>query len=62
MTTWSLLAQTLLTMVSEGAKLGEFLAKFNLSEETLDNLLSMDNKLRPAWTLIKVRYPDIHLF
>jgi len=53
MNTWTLLAQTLLNLVAEGAKLGEFLAKFNLSEETLDNLLSLDNKLKPAWNLIK---------
>ena len=55
MNTWTVLAQTLLNLVAEGAKLGEFLAKFNLSEETLDNLLSLDNKLKPAWALIKVR-------
>ena len=54
MNTWTLLAQTLLNLVAEGAKLGEFLAKFNLSEETLDNLLCLDNKLKPAWNLIKV--------
>jgi len=53
MNTWTVLAQTLLNLVAEGAKLGEFLAKFNLSEETLDNLLSLDNKLKPAWALIK---------
>jgi len=53
MNTWTLLAETLLSLVAEGAKLGDFLAKFNLSEQTLDNLLSLDNKLRPAWTLIK---------
>merc|ERR1719336_1901945 len=53
MNTWTLLAQTLLNLVAEGAKLGEFLAKFNLSEETLDNLLCLDNKLKPAWNLIK---------
>ena len=52
MTTWTLLAQTLLGMVAEGARLGEFLAKFQLTEERLDSLLSLDTKLRPAWALI----------
>ena len=50
-----MLAQTLLSLVSEGAKLGQFLAEFNLTEETLDSLVNLDNKLRPAWSLIKVR-------
>ena len=50
-----MLAQTLLSLVSEGAKLGQFLAKFNLNEETLDCLVNLDNKLRPTWSLIKVR-------
>merc|ERR1711874_789750 len=45
MNTWTLLAQTLLNLVAEGAKLGEFLAKFQLSEERLDSLLSLDTRL-----------------
>ena len=53
MNTWTLLAQTLLNLVAEGAKLGEFLAKFQLTEERLDNLLSLDTKLRPAWAVIR---------
>ena len=32
MTTWTLLANTLLDLVAEGAKLGEFLANFQLTE------------------------------
>ena len=53
MNTWTLLAQTLLNLVAEGAKLGEFLAKFQLTEERLDSLLSLDTKLKPAWALIR---------
>ena len=53
MNTWTLLAQTLLNLVAEGAVLGEFLAKFQLTEERLDSLLSLDTKLKPAWALIR---------
>ena len=53
MTTWTLLAQTLLGLVAEGAKLGQFLANFQLAEERLDSLLSLDTTLRPAWALIR---------
>ena len=53
MSTWTLLANTLLDLVAEGAKLGEFLAKFQLSEERLDSLLSLDTKLKNAWALIR---------
>jgi len=47
--TWSLLARTLLSLVAEGAVLGAFLARFSLSESSLASLLSLDNKLKPAW-------------
>ena len=53
MTTWTLLAQTLLGLVAEGAKLGQFLANFQLAEERLDSLLSLDTTLKPAWALIR---------
>merc|ERR1719367_2180482 len=49
LSTWTLLAQSLLGSVAEGVKLGAFLAKFHLSESTLANLLNLDNKLKPAW-------------
>ena len=55
MNTWSLLAQSLLTSVAEGVKLGAFLVQFNLAETTLANLLSLDNKLKPAWLNLMVR-------
>jgi len=46
---WSELAMTLLTIVAEGASLGAFLAKFHLSENTVNSLVNLDNKLKPAW-------------
>ena len=55
LSTWTLLAQSLLGSVAEGVKLGAFLAKFHLSESTLANLLNLDNKLKPAWINIMVR-------
>ena len=53
---WSELAMTLLTIVAEGASLGAFLAKFHLSENTVNSLVNLDNKLKPAWMNLMVRF------
>jgi len=50
--TWSQLASVLLSCVSEGAKLGEFLVKFTLTESTLDKLVTLDAKQKSAWLKI----------
>ena len=56
MSIWSELAMTLLTIVAEGASLGAFLAKFHLSENTVNSLVNLDNKLKPAWMNLMVRF------
>ena len=53
------MAKTLLSLVAEGAVLGAFLARFSLSESSLASLLSLDNKLKPAWINIMVRVKQI---
>ena len=50
---------TLLTIVAEGASLGAFLAKFHLSENTVNSLVNLDNKLKPAWMNLMVRFLTI---
>jgi len=50
--TWSQLASVLLSCVSEGVKLGDFLVKFTLTESTLDKLVSMDANQKLAWVKI----------
>merc|ERR1712240_84494 len=50
--TWSQLASVLLSCVSEGVKLGEFLVKFSLTESTLDKLVTLDDKQKSAWLKI----------
>jgi len=50
--TWTQLASVLLSSVGEGAKLGEFLVKFTLTETTLDRLIQLDKKQKPAWMKI----------
>ena len=52
--TWSQLASVLLSCVSEGVKLGDFLVKFTLTESTLDKLVSMDANQKLAWVKIMV--------
>ena len=55
LTTWSQLVTELLSCVSEGVKLGDFLVKFTLTESTLDKLVSMDANQKLAWVKIMVR-------
>ena len=45
----------LLSCVSDGVKLGDFLVKFTLTESTLDKLVSMDANQKLAWVKIMVR-------
>jgi len=52
LTTWSQLATVLLSCVSEGVMLGDFLVKFTLTESTLDKLVSMDANQKLAWVKI----------
>jgi len=50
--TWNQLTAVLLSCVSEGVKLGEYLGKVTLTENTLDKLITLDANQKAAWLKI----------